>query len=490
MHNRSFYKFICVVLLAGLMTCSAYAQTLTPTIDSDGTSTVLGFKPVEIDNRDHSGSIPDGVWYGPLDLSDMTYDEAKRSITVYVMSLQNAPIALCARDGQRVTVPAKDLGLQWDDEDTLYEALILGNGGNVVSRFKERKDLERENKIYDLKVSFDRNILSQTLHSVAEKYNIEPTESTMERVDDEFVITEGKTGYMIDENASAREIENTLSNWNGENVSIDLVASVKEPKGTKEELSKVKDLLGSFHTSLGSSNSDRSRNVRNGMSLINGTILYPGEEFSTYEKVSPFTEENGYYLAGSYLNGSVVETFGGGICQVSTTLYNAVLLSELEVTERHNHSMLVNYVDISGDAAISGTTKDFKFVNNTKAPIYIESDASDSRKVVFNIYGQETRPANRTVELMSIETGRLAPEENIVEDPTKPVGYRAVRGGHVGYSGEYWRIIKVDGVETEREKINVSNYQSTPTTIVVGTGPAELAALLAEPAAAPEEAAE
>ena len=91
---------------------------------------------------------------------------------------------------------------------------------------------------------------------------------------------------------------------------------------------------------------------------------------------------------------------------------------------------------------------------------------------------------------MSIETGRLAPEENIVEDPTKPVGYRAVRGGHVGYSGEYWRIIKVDGVETEREKINVSNYQSTPTTIVVGTGPAELAALLAEPAAAPEEAAE
>ncbi|MBO4902972.1 MAG: VanW family protein [Lachnospiraceae bacterium] len=490
MHNRSFYKFICVVLLAGMMTCSAYAQTLTPTIDSDGTSTVLGFKPVEIDNRDHSGSIPDGVWYGPLDLSDMTYDEAKRSITVYVMSLQNAPIALCARDGQRVTVPAKDLGLQWDDEDTLYEALILGNGGNVVSRFKERKDLERENKIYDLKVSFDRNILSQTLHSVAEKYNIEPTESTMERVDDEFVITEGKTGYMIDENASAREIENTLSNWNGENVSIDLVASVKEPKGTKEELSKVKDLLGSFHTSLGSSNSDRSRNVRNGMSLINGTILYPGEEFSTYEKVSPFTEENGYYLAGSYLNGSVVETFGGGICQVSTTLYNAVLLSELEVTERHNHSMLVNYVDISGDAAISGTTKDFKFVNNTKAPIYIESDASDSRKVVFNIYGQETRPANRTVELMSIETGRLAPEENIVEDPTKPVGYRAVRGGHVGYSGEYWRIIKVDGVETEREKINVSNYQSTPTTIVVGTGPAELAALLAEPAAAPEEAAE
>ncbi|MCR5268877.1 MAG: VanW family protein [Lachnospiraceae bacterium] len=483
MKNRSFIKITGLVLAMSLCIRPAYAQITVPTVDSDGSSTVLGFKPVEIDNRDLSGTIPDGVWYGPLDLSDCTYDEARKSIMLYVLSLQNAKITLCAKDGQKTDVSAGDLGLEWDDEDTVYEALTLGNGGNIVNRFKERKDLERENKHYDLQVSFDRNKLSNVLHSVSQKYNVEPTESEMVRVDDEFVITEGKTGYMIDEKESMSEIENSLRNFGGENVSVDLVGVTKEPKGTKEELSKVKDLLGSFHTSLGSSNSDRSKNVRNGMSLINGTILYPGEEFSTYEKISPFTEENGYFLAGSYLNGSVVETFGGGICQVSTTLYNAVLMSELEVTERHNHSMIVNYVDISGDAAISGTTKDFKFVNNTKAPIYIESDASDPRKVVFNIYGEETRPANRTVELLSIETGRLSPEENIVEDPTKPVGYRAVRGGHVGYSGEYWRIIKVDGVETEREKINVSNYQSTPTTIVVGTGPAI-------PDAAPQEAAE
>lgn len=484
-----FLKIVCMFGVSAFLLRPVYARMTTPTVevDSDGGSTVLGFKPVEIDNRDHSGTIPDGVWYGPIDLSDLTYDEAKRSITLYVTSLQNQKVTLCTQNGQKSIVTAKELGLEWDDEDTLYEALTLGSGGNVVSRFKEQKDLERENKIYDMNVSFDPQTLKAAVHSLAKKFNVTPTESTMVREDDAFVITEGKTGYAIDEDASIQAIEDMFRDWDGEAATVDLVVSVTEPRGTKEELSKVQDLLGSFQTSLGSSNSDRSRNVRNGMSLINGTILYPGEEFSTYEKVSPFTEENGYYLAGSYLNGSVVETFGGGICQVSTTLYNAVLLSELEVTERHNHSMLVNYVDISGDAAISGTTKDFKFVNNTNAPIYIESDDSDSRRVVFNIYGQETRPANRTVELVSIETGRLSPEERIVEDPTKPVGYRAVRGGHVGYSGEYWRIIKVDGVETEREKINVSNYQSTPTTIVVGTGPAELAIL---PEEAPAEAAE
>lgn len=474
-------KITCILALAALVVWPVHAKITEPVVDIEGSSTVLGFVPVEKDDRDLSGTIPEGVWYGPLDLSELTYEEAKKSIVLYVTSLQDKKITLCANNGQKSVLSAKDLGLCWEDEDTLYEALTLGSGGNIVNRFKELKDLEKDRKVYDLKVSFKNSMIASQVHKQAEKYNVAPTESEMTHEDGEFIITEGKTGYSVDENASVRAIEEAFEDWNGEPLSVDLVVSVKEPKGTREELSKVKDLLGTFQTSLGSSNSDRTKNVRNGTNLINGTILYPGEEFSTYEKVSPFTEENGYYLAGSYQNGSVVETFGGGICQVSTTLYNAVLMAELEVTERHNHSMVVNYVDISGDAAISGTTKDFKFRNNTKAPIYIESDSSDSRKVVFNIYGQETRPANRTIELHSIETGRLAPEERIVEDPTLPTGYRAVRGGHVGYSGEYWRIIKVDGVETEREKINVSNYQSTPTTIVVGTGPADLAILAPPP---------
>ncbi len=486
MKYRNLIKIIGVLMLTVLVFRPLQAQTLEPVIEQDGSSTVLGFVPVEKDDRDLSGTIPEGVWYGPLDLSELTYDEARKSIVLYVTSLQDQKITLCAQNGHKSVLKAGDLGLCWDDEDTLYEALQLGSGGNVVNRFKELKDLEKENKKYALKISFKQSTLSDAVHKLAQEYNVAPTESEMHREEDEFVITEGATGYAVDENASMQVIKDTLENWNGEPTEIELVIRVQEPKGTMAELSKVQDLLGTFHTSLGSSNSDRSKNVRNGMSLIDGTILYPGEEFSTYEKVSPFTEENGYYLAGSYRNGSVVETFGGGICQVSTTLYNAVLLSELEVTERHNHSMIVNYVDISADAAISGTTKDFKFKNNTAAPIYIESDISDSRKIVFNIYGQETRPANRTIELKSIETGRLAPEENIVEDPTKPIGYRVVRGGHVGYSGEYWRIIKVDGVETEREKINVSNYQSTPTTIIEGTGPADLALIGADPAEAVE----
>ena len=95
--------------------------------------------------------------------------------------------------------------------------------------------------------------------------------------------------------------------------------------------------------------------------MIDGTTLYPGESLSVYKLVQPFTADNGYYTAPSYASGKVVETYGGGICQVSTTLYNAVIRAELNVTERFNHSMTVHYVPLSADAAIAGTTKDLKF---------------------------------------------------------------------------------------------------------------------------------
>ena len=142
----------------------------------------------------------------------------------------------------------------------------------------------------------------------------------------------------------------------------------RQPKGNAEELTKVKDVLGTFTTSFSSSGRDRSANVTNGCNLINGATLFPGETFSTYEAVSPFTESNGYYMAGSYLNGQVVDSIGGGICQVSTTLYNAVLKAELQVEERHNHSMIVGYVKPSMDAAIAESAG--KAVSYTHLDVY------------------------------------------------------------------------------------------------------------------------
>lgn len=232
-------------------------------------------------------------------------------------------------------------------------------------------------------------------------------------------------------------------------------------------------MLGSYTTSYSSSGANRSGNVANGCRLIDGATLYPGDEFSVYEAISPFTEANGYFMAGSYSGGLVVDSLGGGICQVSTTLYNAVLRSELDVTERSNHSMIVNYVDPSADAAISGTAKDFKFVNNLDHPIYIEGYTKD-KKITFNIYGVETRPEGREVSFESeILSTTPAVGEKVVGDSSKPVGYINVQSAHTGYVAQLWKIVKVNGVEESREIINKSSYKAVPRTAAVGTATAD-----------------
>ena len=145
-------------------------------------------------------------------------------------------------------------------------------------------------------------------------------------------------------------------------------------------MANVKDLLGTFSTSLTSSNANRIKNVNSASNYIDGTVLYPGEEFSTHDVIAPFTAERGYAEAANYVNGEIVDGMGGGVCQVSTTLYNAVLRAELEVTERAPHSMTVSYVKLSEDAAIAGTWKDLKFRNSSQYPIYIEGSPRRTKR--------------------------------------------------------------------------------------------------------------
>lgn len=210
--------------------------------------------------------------------------------------------------------------------------------------------------------------------------------------------------------------------------------------------------------------------MANGCSLINGSTIYPGEEFSAYEAVSPFTVDNGYHMAGSYLNGQVVDSLGGGICQVSTTLYNAVLRAELEVTERYNHSMIVTYVDPSADAAIAESSgKDFKFKNNLDYPIYIEGYTTPDKQITFTIYGVETRDSGHEVVYESEVLERIEPDTEVIyTDAAQPVGYCSVQSAHIGYKARLWKIVKENGVEVSREQINSSTYMKAPRSATVG----------------------
>ncbi len=415
--------------------------------------------------------IQNGIFIGDIDVSGMGMEEASAAVQGYVDGLRQVNITMNAVGGNQITATAGDMGIRWENQDVLQEAFGLGKQGNLIRRYKELKDLERNNKKYDIELTFDKAALQTLLTEQCPQYDVEAQDASLRRENGQFIIEGGQTGEKVDIEASVAELEKFLADgWNKEAAEVDLVVTVDEPRGSREELEKVKDVLGTFTTSYSSSGASRSANVSNGCELINGTTVYPGEEFSAYGTVSPFTEENGYHLAGSYLNGMVVESLGGGICQVSTTLYNAVLLSELQVTERHNHSMEVSYVQPSADAAIAESAgKDFRFVNNLEYPIYIEGHTQD-KKITFTIYGVETRAPGRTISFESEILSETKPSsESVIADGKQPIGYVKVQSVHVGRTAKLWKVTKENGTEVSREEVNSSSYKMVPRTATVGT---------------------
>ncbi len=430
-----------------------------------------GFLQTAEASRDGEGTIHKGIYIGDIDVSGMNREEAADAVEGYVQSLKETPITLNAVGGAQVTVTAGELGIKWVNEEVLEEALSLGKAGNILNRYKQLKELERDTKRYEIEMEFDRNTVNAVVSERCTEFDVPAQDASLRRENGQFLIEGGQTGEKVDVEASVEKLETFLRDeWNREAASVDLTIVEEKPKGNREDLEKVKDVLGTYTTSYASSGADRSANVANGCRLINGVTLYPGEEFSAYEMVSPFTQENGYHMAGSYLNGMVVDSLGGGICQVSTTLYNAVLLSELEVTERHNHSMEVSYVQPSADAAIAESSgKDFKFVNNLEYPIYIEGYTAD-KHITFTIYGVETRDPGRVVSFESEILSETKPDtETIIADAGQPVGYVKVQSVHVGRTARLWKIVTENGEEVSREEINNSTYKFVPRTATVGT---------------------
>ena len=420
-------------------------------------------------------TIKNGIYAGQINLSGMTEDQAMSTLEDFIAQLSQVEITLKASAGNQVVVTAGELGLAWANPELVSEAIQLGTRGNVIQRYKMLKDLEHENKIYPIELTFDLQTINDFLIKECVKYDVVAEDAYLIRENNAFQVVEGKIGYKLDvETSIDRIIDHLIMDWDYQPCSIELDIVVDEPRGKAEDLSVVQDILGTYTTSFTTSNNARSANVINGCKLLNGFTLYPGEEFSTCDAVTPFTAQNGYYMAGSYLNGKVVDSLGGGICQVSTTLYNAVLEAELEVTERHNHSMIVTYVDPSADAAIAESSgKDFRFVNNLDYPIYIEG-YTQNKHVTFNIYGKETRDEGYKVRYESEVLEVInPPSDTIYADASQPIGYITTESAHIGYKARLWKIVTQDGVEISRTQVNSSSYKMVPRSATVGTATAD-----------------
>lgn len=430
-----------------------------------------GYAKENTENARSQEVICEGVYAEDIDLSGMTVEEAEDAINEYVESFAASEITLVAGENHTVTVTAADLGLSWANPEILTEAAGFGKKGNVVKRYMEMTDLSHENVVYDIAISFDRRKIRTLIAAQSEFVDTEAVNPILTREEGEFVVIPGVKGAQLDVYASVDVVyQYLMEEWNRKDASMELTVAVVEPEYKDEDFAKVQDVLVSCTTSFSTSDSARSANVRNACNKVNGTILYPGEEFSTLATIAPFTTQNGYYAAGSYAGGKVVDSVGGGICQVSSTLYNAVLYADLEVTDRSNHAMVVSYVKVGMDATVSEDSGiDFKFRNNTDYPIYIEGYTTPNKRITITIYGADVREEGYEVSYISNITSTTPPGPELVyADAGQPVGYINVQPAHTGYVADVYKVVTENGVEVSREQITHSVYKMTPRSVTVG----------------------
>lgn len=419
-------------------------------------------------------TIPEGVYVGETSLGGMTEQEAARQMKELVAQMADRKIILKVGDAQ-VETTAEALGFAWSNPEAVQEAADHAIHGNLIEQYMKRKDLEKEPVHIPLEAAVDETKVAAFVEAECADLTAQPQNATITRVDGAFEITPGQKGVVVDAQATSEAVNQALAEQTEGDVTVQAAVTEKEPDITEEMLATIQDTLGTCSTDFSSSGSSRSGNLKNGAAKINGRVLMPGETLSGYECMQPFTTANGYFTAAAYENGQVVDSIGGGVCQIATTLYNAALRAELEITQRQNHSMIVTYVKPSMDAAIAGTYKDIKITNNYSTPIYVEGGTS-GKTLTFTIYGKETRPANRTVEYISETLSRTsagAPTERV--DPSLPPGTRKqVQSAHNGLKSRLWKVVTVDGVETERTLLHTDTYNASKAIVLVGPAAPEV----------------
>lgn len=450
-----------------------------------------------------------------MERSKPLYEDAKVSLTIYETTYD---------------IPVKDVLENVDGAQSADNAFDVGRTGNpLVRMWNVVKALVGQNEA-QIAAQVDEEGLAKALEDIASQALTEPVEPTWEIGTDSVTIFAGKPGVHFDTDAVRQlmdekirlmdfepyEVSTELSETpaididkiagevigdavsatvnkedgktivpekpgvqfdieeartiigDGSAESYEIPATITPAKVTAEDLKEVlfRDTLAQTSTYLDESNTARTNNVRLAAASINGTILNPGDEFSYNGVVGERTEARGYKPAGAYVNGQVVDEFGGGVCQPSSTLYMAVLRADLEVTERHNHSFTVAYTPLGEDATVDYGNLDFRFKNDTDYPVKILAEQTNGQ-MIMTIVG--TKTTDKKVETRTEVLETYTPQTIEKKDNTMKVGQTRVETTPItGYSTRTYKVITENGKTTE-ELANNSNYVKRDKVVYVGT---------------------
>lgn len=378
-------------------------------------------------------------------------------------------------DEEKVNYVAKDLQNELPNAVTNFSYEIDGKSLIVTPGKKGLKIKEEElkNSIIDKIKNYNSDIIKVVTQEVEpekvnaqelrEKIYVEPKDAYYE-YKPKFVIYPHVVG--VDFANTVEEVQKILDEPKDEYI---IPLKLTNPKILTGNIGSENfpDLLGSFSTNYNASDTARSQNLKLASNKINGTVILPGETFSYNNVVGKRTVEAGYKEAKIYENGKVVDGLGGGICQVSSTLYNAVLKANLQIVERRNHMFKTSYVEAGRDATVVYGSIDFKFKNTREYPIKIKC-SSQNGVCKFEIYG--IKEDNEYEVSISVNNLGSTPFETKYEDTTSlPAGTtKVLQNGMNGFKTETYVTLKQNGQVKSTTKISTDTYK--PMTKIIQRG--------------------
>ena len=414
---------------------------------------------------DSNGKILPNTSISDIDVSGMTKEEASEAVT---NKIKNSSLVMKAENKQ-AKIPITKIDAEYDADKTAAKAYGVGRDGNFYENFKAAYASKKDGTKIKMAVSISDESASKLIEKYSKKFNCKARNAKIRPKNGKGVIIDEQIGLKIKVDESVPAVKKALKSWKGDKAEAELEAEKKQPKYTAEDFKDMTDILGKYTTEYDKGYYGRAKNLEVGASKISDRVLQPEDQLSVYELTSPYTAENGYYKAGTYVGDETIESYGGGMCQVSTTLYNAAIRAELEIVERECHSRTVHYVPLSADAAISGTEKDLKFKNNLETPVYIYGTAGGG-DISFYIFGKETRDPDRTISFETRVTSVTSPTEKVKKDKELEEGKKKVEEpGQTGYTAELWKVVYKNGKEVSRKQFNSSSYRMVPRKVIEGT---------------------
>lgn len=408
--------------------------------------------------------ICNGVKISGVSVAGMSRAQARKIMRVWAVRRADRRITLTALNSRWVGSIA-DFGAHVKWKESVDQAMAVGRNGNIVNRMICVVTPKGCGKHIRAKIVLDMNEIEKTIDKIAKAVSRPHRDAKIKVVDKHLEVEQDSIGIKLDEDRAVKTISRALRS---DKMVVTLPVVTDKPDVKAQDARGIDTLLARFTTPFNPGKIDRTHNLTLAARSINGVILKPGRKFSYNDTVGPRVLGRGFRNAPIFVKGKLEPGVGGGICQVSTTLYNAVLLAGMHIIERYPHSRTVPYVGAGRDATVAYGLRDFKFENNNSSPVGILTSISRGN-ITVDIYGAVRDKKSVRIYTGPVRYSPAKPAETVTDSALPRGAHKVVDKGARGVRVTVYRKISQPDGSDVIEVVSNDRYPPQAKVIAVSS---------------------